>query len=199
MARKKIDGMQLKEMFLSGAALLTQSRESVDALNVFPVPDGDTGTNMSQTINAAVKEMSAKPLTSVADISDAIARGALKGARGNSGVILSQILRGFAKALSGADAVYTDVWASMGMEAETEKRAKDFADYQVNAAVMKLAKDDMIVMHPLPRVNEISVEVDDDPRAVYFKQVKYGRFARMALILYLLGLNKEETGGTETC
>ena len=103
MARKKIDGMQLKEMFLSGAALLTQSRESVDALNVFPVPDGDTGTNMSQTINAAVKEMSAKPLTSVADISDAIARGALKGARGNSGVILSQILRGFAKALSGAD------------------------------------------------------------------------------------------------
>ena len=71
--------------------------------------------------------------------------------------------------------------------------------YILTPKKMKLAKDDMIVMHPLPRVNEISVEVDDDPRAVYFKQVKYGRFARMALILYLLGLNKEETGGTETC
>ena len=56
----RIDGMMLKEMFSSGAALLTQNRESVDALNVFPVPDGDTGTNMTQTINSAIKEMNAK-------------------------------------------------------------------------------------------------------------------------------------------
>ncbi|MBR5616542.1 MAG: DAK2 domain-containing protein, partial [Clostridia bacterium] len=97
----KIDGMMLKEMFSSGAALLTQNRESVDALNVFPVPDGDTGTNMTQTINSAIKEMNAKRLTGAADVADAVARGALKGARGNSGVILSQILRGFARALTG--------------------------------------------------------------------------------------------------
>ena len=103
MAQTKIDGLLFKEMFQSGAALLTQNRESVDALNVFPVPDGDTGTNMSQTINSAVKEMQAKNAVSVGDVAAAIARGALKGARGNSGVILSQILRGFASALDGAE------------------------------------------------------------------------------------------------
>ena len=100
-SNKRIDGMLLKEMFISGAALLNNNRENVDALNVFPVPDGDTGTNMSQTINSAVKEINSKPYTSVADVANAAARGALKGARGNSGVILSQILRGFARALDG--------------------------------------------------------------------------------------------------
>ena len=77
---KKIDGMMLKEMFSSGAALLTQNRESVDALNVFPVPDGDTGTNMTQTITSAIREMNSKRYTSVSDVADAVARGALKGA-----------------------------------------------------------------------------------------------------------------------
>ena len=60
-SNKRIDGMLFKEMFISGAALLSNNRESVDALNVFPVPDGDTGTNMSQTINSAVKEINARP------------------------------------------------------------------------------------------------------------------------------------------
>ena len=63
-------------------------------------------------------------------------------------------------------------------------RLKDF--YILNKAKMALAKDDMLVLHPLPRVNEISVEVDDDPRAIYFKQVQYGVYVRMALILTLL-------------
>ena len=110
---KNIDGMMLKEMFSSGAALLTQNRESVDALNVFPVPDGDTGTNMTQTINSAIKEMNAKRYTSVADVADAVARGALKGARGNSGVILSQILRGFARALVGREEIDCALLAQM--------------------------------------------------------------------------------------
>lgn len=105
MASKRIDGMLLKEMFTSGAALLNNNRDSVDALNVFPVPDGDTGTNMSQTITSAIKEINAKPYSSVADVSNAAARGALKGARGNSGVILSQILRGFAKAMAGREEI----------------------------------------------------------------------------------------------
>ena len=113
---KKIDGMMLKEMFSSGAALLTQNRESVDALNVFPVPDGDTGTNMTQTINSAIKEMNAKRYTSVADVADAVARGALKGARGNSGVILSQILRGFARALVGHEDIDCELLAKMVRE-----------------------------------------------------------------------------------
>ena len=65
-------------------------------------------------------------------------------------------------------------------------RLKDF--YILNKQKMELAKPDMLVLHPLPRVNEISVEVDDDPRAVYFKQVQYGVYVRMALILTLLEL-----------
>lgn len=113
---KRIDGMMLKEMFSSGAALLTQNRESVDALNVFPVPDGDTGTNMTQTINSAIKEMNSKRSTSVADVADAVARGALKGARGNSGVILSQILRGFARALAGHEEIDCALLAQMVRE-----------------------------------------------------------------------------------
>ena len=112
MAGKRIDGMLLKEMFASGAALLVNNRDSVDALNVFPVPDGDTGTNMSQTITSAIKEINAKPYTSVADVSGAAARGALKGARGNSGVILSQILRGFSKALAGHEDIDGPLLAS---------------------------------------------------------------------------------------
>ncbi len=105
MAITKIDGMALKEMLSSGAALLVKNRESVDALNVFPVPDGDTGSNMSQTITAAIKEMNAKRYTAVTDVADAVARGALKGARGNSGVILSQILRGLARGLDGHEEI----------------------------------------------------------------------------------------------
>ena len=103
MSIKTIDGLMLKEMFLSGAALLDKNRQTVDALNVFPVPDGDTGTNMSQTILSAVKELGSKSFSGAGDVAAAAAKGALKGARGTSGVILSQILRGFSKALDGAD------------------------------------------------------------------------------------------------
>ena len=96
MALKTIDGILLKDMIASGAALLEKNRQAVDQLNVFPVPDGDTGTNMSQTMNSAVREMNGRDLVMAGEILQAVARGALKGARGNSGVILSQILRGFA-------------------------------------------------------------------------------------------------------
>lgn len=113
MAITKIDGMTLKEMFASGASLLVNNREQVDALNVFPVPDGDTGTNMSQTITSAIKEINAKPYTSAADVANAAARGALRGARGNSGVILSQILRGFSKAAAGHEEIDCELLSQM--------------------------------------------------------------------------------------
>ena len=100
-----IDGMMLKEMFLSGAALLEKNRQNIDALNVFPVPDGDTGTNMSHTISAAMKEMNSHPGSSVSDVASFVAKGALKGARGNSGVILSQIFRGLSKGLDGVEEI----------------------------------------------------------------------------------------------
>lgn len=98
-----IGGAMLKEMFLTGAALLEKNRAYIDSLNVFPVPDGDTGTNMSMTMQSAVKEIQNCKGTNVSDIAAAASLGALKGARGNSGVILSQILRGFARALSGKE------------------------------------------------------------------------------------------------
>ena len=106
-----IDGMMLKDMFLSGAALLENNRASVDALNVFPVPDGDTGTNMSHTMSSAVKELSGRTFPTVSEVSSTVAKGALRGARGNSGVILSQILRGFSKALEGHEEIDCKLFA----------------------------------------------------------------------------------------
>ncbi|MBR4429148.1 MAG: DAK2 domain-containing protein [Clostridia bacterium] len=103
MSAKTIDGSLFREMLTAGCTYLNNNRESVDALNVFPVPDGDTGTNMCHTINAAVKEVGNTSLNSVSDVAQLAAKGALRGARGNSGVILSQILRGFAQALDGCD------------------------------------------------------------------------------------------------
>ncbi|HEY7347519.1 MAG TPA: DAK2 domain-containing protein [Ktedonobacterales bacterium] len=93
------DGQDLKQALLAGASWLEQHREIINALNVFPVPDGDTGTNMSATMRAAVKEIAEANDSSAAVIAEKLARGALMGARGNSGVILSQILRGLAQGL----------------------------------------------------------------------------------------------------
>ncbi len=89
-------------MFLTGAALLEKNKAHIDSLNVFPVPDGDTGTNMSMTMQSAVREIKGCPCATVSDVAAAASLGSLKGARGNSGVILSQIFRGFARALDGA-------------------------------------------------------------------------------------------------
>lgn len=102
----------LKEIFLAGAALLEKNRAYIDSLNVFPVPDGDTGTNMSMTMQSAVREIQNCKGTTVSDIAAAASLGALKGARGNSGVILSQILRGFAKALSGKEEMTPESFAA---------------------------------------------------------------------------------------
>jgi DAK2 domain fusion protein YloV len=93
------DGQDLKKALLAGAAWLEEHREQINALNVFPVPDGDTGSNMSKTMQAAIKGIESSTDTSAGVISAKLAHGALLGARGNSGVILSQILRGLALGL----------------------------------------------------------------------------------------------------
>ncbi len=98
---KTINGLTLKEMIISGANNLFNCYPEVDALNVFPVPDGDTGTNMNLTISSGAKEVANRNDTSVYDIARSFSKGLLMGARGNSGVILSQIFRGFAMALEG--------------------------------------------------------------------------------------------------
>lgn len=92
---KFITGALLRKMVISGANYLEENKEYVNSLNVFPVPDGDTGTNMSLTMKSSVKEINMCTNNDMETICDAISKGALKGARGNSGVILSQILKGF--------------------------------------------------------------------------------------------------------
>jgi hypothetical protein len=95
------NGQDLKRAILAGHAWLEQHREAINALNVFPVPDGDTGTNMCLTMRAATKEIADSEETAAYIVADRLSRGALMGARGNSGVILSQILRGLSEGLNG--------------------------------------------------------------------------------------------------
>ena len=101
----------LKEMFLSGAGNLEKHKEWINELNVFPVPDGDTGTNMTLTIMSAAKEVRSLDNVTMEKLAKAISSGSLRGARGNSGVILSQLLRGFCKEISGCDELTIDVLA----------------------------------------------------------------------------------------
>ena len=97
--QKTINCAEFRKMVLVGAKMLENNRAKVDALNVFPVPDGDTGTNMSLTIQSAVKELGGCSSNNYMEVCDCISKGALRGARGNSGVILSQIFRGICSVL----------------------------------------------------------------------------------------------------
>ena len=101
MIKRTIEGSLFREMLLTGAACLEKNKQAIDAMNVFPVPDGDTGTNMSMTMQRAVAEIRQVKSDSVEELASALSMGALRGARGNSGVILSQIFRGFSRALKG--------------------------------------------------------------------------------------------------
>ena len=120
---KTIDGLLLRDMVVAGSALLEQNREAVDALNVFPVPDGDTGTNMSLTMQSATREVNAKEYLRADEAAAAVSKGALKGARGNSGVITSQLLRGFATALKGVEKI-TPVQFANALKAGSDKAYK---------------------------------------------------------------------------
>ena len=121
---KTIDAKILSRMFLAGAKNLEAKKEWINELNVFPVPDGDTGTNMSLTILAAAKEVGAVAEPTMATICKAISNGSLRGARGNSGVILSQLFRGFTKAVSKADSLGKDeITAGFTRAVETAYKA----------------------------------------------------------------------------
>ncbi len=119
-----IDGHMLKKMILSGAQYLEANKEIVNALNVFPVPDGDTGTNMSLTMQSAAKEVKGSKSDLIEDIGSSIANGSLMGARGNSGVILSQLFRGFSKAVKGKTTINTmDLAEALKSGADTAYKA----------------------------------------------------------------------------
>lgn len=108
MATNTIDAVLLQKMFIAGAKNLESKKEWINDLNVFPVPDGDTGTNMTLTIMSAAKEVSAIDNPTMETLSKAISSGSLRGARGNSGVILSQLFRGFTKEISKLEVLDTE-------------------------------------------------------------------------------------------
>ncbi len=100
MVVQKLDGGLLRKAIIHGASVLKKNKKLVDALNVFPIPDGDTGTNMSLTMDQAAEELRKLPSDDLKKVADSAAWGSLMGARGNSGVILSQLFRGFAQGIS---------------------------------------------------------------------------------------------------
>lgn len=112
MVIKYIDNVAFKKMVIGAAANLDNNKAIVDSLNVFPVPDGDTGTNMNLTVQSAIKEIDGLKDSTIEKISEAVANGSLMGARGNSGVILSQLFRGFAKGLKGVNKIDSIVLAN---------------------------------------------------------------------------------------
>jgi len=120
-----INGKQLRDAFISGANNLCNRKAEVDALNVFPVPDGDTGTNMSMTIGNGAKELEKLgDEATVEEVAKAAASGFLRGARGNSGVILSLLFRGFSKGMKGKEtASGADIAAAFTLGVEAAYKA----------------------------------------------------------------------------
>lgn len=113
---KTINGATFRKMIVAGASLLEQNKKYVDSLNVFPVPDGDTGTNMFLTMKSAVNEVSQCITNNLDALSKAFSKGALKGARGNSGVITSQIFKGFCSETAKVSEITTKVFAKAMQE-----------------------------------------------------------------------------------
>jgi len=121
---RTIDAKTLKKMFLAGAASIEAKKEYINELNVFPVPDGDTGTNMTLTIMSAVKEVNTLTNPSIEELAKAISSGSLRGARGNSGVILSQLFRGFTKEIKDFNEINVTIMTNAFQKAvETAYRA----------------------------------------------------------------------------
>ena len=117
---KTINSTEFRKMILVGANQLEINRAKVDALNVFPVPDGDTGTNMSLTMQSAIKELSGSSSNNFIEVCDKVSKGALKGARGNSGVILSQILKGICSVVRKAEKEVDTKTFAKALEAGTK-------------------------------------------------------------------------------
>ncbi len=134
-----LDGQGLRELIIAGMTWLKTNQQTVNSLNVFPVPDGDTGTNMVLTMQAAYNEIANSGEKNVGKMAHAIAQGALMGARGNSGVILSQLFRGFARAMDSLDNMDASVFAkAMG---EAKNTAYKGVVRPVEGTILTVAKD----------------------------------------------------------
>ncbi len=165
MATTTIDAQALKKLFLAGAANLEAKKEWINDLNVFPVPDGDTGTNMTLTIMSAAKEVNALENPTMESLAKAISGGSLRGARGNSGVILSQLLRGFTKVIREYQEIDSIVLATAFQKAvETAYKA-----------VMKPKEGTILTVARgmADKVLELSTEISDLEQLLD-KVIKYG-------------------------
>ena len=162
MAISRLDAQLLKKAFLAGAARLESQKERINELNVFPVPDGDTGTNMTLTAMSAVKAVIMVEHPTIESIAKAMSSGSLRGARGNSGVILSQLLRGFCKEITAhADNVNVSVLAS----------AFDKASETAYKAVMKPKEGTILTVAKGGADKALELEGTTDDIAKFFGEV----------------------------
>jgi uncharacterized protein len=134
-----LEGKRFAEMVIQGAAKLSANAQLVDALNVFPVPDGDTGTNMNLSMTSGAKEVQQKTQDHIGNVATALSKGLLMGARGNSGVILSQLFRGFGKAIEGKSSLTSKEFAdALQTGVETAYKA---VMKPVEGTILTVAKD----------------------------------------------------------
>ncbi|MCL6585755.1 MAG: DAK2 domain-containing protein [Anoxybacillus sp.] len=139
MTIRTLDGRRFANMVVKGAQHLANNAKAVDALNVFPVPDGDTGTNMNLSMTSGAKEVKAQSSEHIGKVAGALAKGLLMGARGNSGVILSQLFRGFAKAVEGKSTITSTEFAA-ALEAGVATAYKAVMK-PVEGTILTVAKD----------------------------------------------------------
>lgn len=162
-----IDAQTLQKMFLAGAANLESKKEWINDLNVFPVPDGDTGTNMTLTIISAANEVSSITEPTFENLAKAISSGSLRGARGNSGVILSQLFRGFTKEIKEVDEVNSAVIA----------RSFERAVETAYKAVMKPKEGTILTVAKgvAEKVSELA-ETTEDLTVIFEEAIEYGDY-----------------------
>ena len=213
--REFIDAAVFKDIILCANAALEQNRQLINELNVFPVPDGDTGTNMSLTMGAAAAELSKKSFPTLSAAADCAASAMLRGARGNSGVILSLLFRGLAKRLKGAEKADAKLYAvdtlcaSLGQGmliylAVQQKRAgksieevRDYVEENKLHLCHWFTVDDLHHLHRGGRVSATSavlgtmlnikpvLHVDDEGRLIFVEKVRGRRTSLKALLQHM--------------
>lgn len=157
----QINASTLQKMFLGGAKRIEAKKEYINELNVFPVPDGDTGTNMSMTIMSAAKEVGGLENPTMKELSKAISGGSLRGARGNSGVILSQLFRGFTRAIKEEDVVTTKILAT----------GFDYAVQTAYKAVMKPKEGTILTVARVTAEKAVEVAEESEDIDVFCRTV----------------------------
>ncbi|MEI2401213.1 DAK2 domain-containing protein, partial [Paenibacillus phytohabitans] len=202
-----LDGKRFAKMVLLGATHLSNNAKMVDALNVFPVPDGDTGTNMNLSMTSGAKEVKNNVTPHIGKVGSSLARGLLMGARGNSGVILSQLFRGFSKAIEQKETLNASEFAhAFEMGVETAYKAvmkpvegtiltvaKDAAKQAVDAA--KNETDIVVVMEELLKEAKASLNRTPDLLPV-LKEVGVVDSGGQGLVLVYEGFLSELKGET---